>query len=186
LIENSAKNLFFRQHYTYSCLATYRHPLLYYIWFQISAKSLLNKLKPDLFLSHDGLIPLGAHCKKLPVICDINFYHYPKALPFAYRLFLTTTFQNTREKRIKLLRYLSFVKMIFDRYDVPQSKIDVVHLGADEHYMPIDEQTKERCGHNLLMQGVLYICRINTPRKNIIRLLQAFDIFKKSLKVITN
>jgi len=37
-----------------------RHPFLYYAWFQFSVKSILNKLKPDLFLSPDGILSLGA------------------------------------------------------------------------------------------------------------------------------
>ena len=62
-----------------------RHPFLYYYWMQFSVKPLLNKLKPDLFLSPDGLLALGAKCKQLPVIHDINFVHYPQDLPFFTR-----------------------------------------------------------------------------------------------------
>ena len=55
-----------------------RHPFLYYAWFQHSVKVLLNKMQPDLFLSPDGFLSLGAKCKQLPVIHDINFLHHPQ------------------------------------------------------------------------------------------------------------
>lgn len=54
-----------------------RHPILYYAWFHWSVKKLLNQLQPDLFLSPDGFLALGAQCKQLPVIHDINFLHNP-------------------------------------------------------------------------------------------------------------
>ena len=37
-------------------------------------------MKPDLFLSPDGFLSMGATCKQLPVIHDINFLHHPKDL----------------------------------------------------------------------------------------------------------
>src|SRR5258706_13058350 len=55
-----------------------RHPLLYYAWFQFSVKGILDKMKPDLFLSPDGFLSLGANCRQLPVIHDLNFLHYPR------------------------------------------------------------------------------------------------------------
>lgn len=45
-----------------------RHPFLYYAWFQWSVKQTLNRLKPDLFLSPDGFLSLGAKTRQLPVI----------------------------------------------------------------------------------------------------------------------
>ncbi|MFA7138685.1 MAG: hypothetical protein WC151_09215, partial [Bacteroidales bacterium] len=35
-----------------------RHPILYHIWFQYSIGYYLKKLKPDLFFSPDGYLPL--------------------------------------------------------------------------------------------------------------------------------
>ncbi len=161
-----------------------RHPVLYYIWFQISVKSLLNKLKPNLFLSHDGLIPLGAHCKKLSVICDINFYHYPKALPFAYSFFFNRYFPKYAQEADKIITISNFCKNdISTTYHVQPSKIDVLYPGADERYLPLDEQTKQkvRAQYTYGKEYFIFVGSIH-PRKNIIRLLQAFDLFKQLSK----
>ena len=37
-----------------------RHPFLYYAWFHISVKNLLNRMNPDLFLSPDGFFNIIA------------------------------------------------------------------------------------------------------------------------------
>src|SRR5436305_15134301 len=44
-----------------------RHPFLYYAWLQFSVKPLLAKLKPDVFLSPDGFLVLGARCPQVAV-----------------------------------------------------------------------------------------------------------------------
>lgn len=158
-----------------------RHPLLYYIWFQISVKLLLNKIKPDLFLSHDGLIPLGARCKQLAVICDINFYHYPKDLPFAYRVFFNRYFPKYAQKADKIITISHFCKQdIATTYHIQPSKIDVVYMGADERYLPLNDEAKQKV-RTQYTNGKEYFIFVGSvhPRKNIIRLLQAFDLFKQ-------
>ena len=37
-----------------------RHPFLYYAWFHLSVKNLLNRMNPDLFLSPDGFFNIIA------------------------------------------------------------------------------------------------------------------------------
>ena len=159
-----------------------RHPFLWYIWFQISVKSLLNKLKPDLFLSHDGFISLGAHCKQLSLIPDINFYHYPKDLPFAYRIFFNRYFPKYARAADKIVTISHFCKNdIAITYHMQPSEIDVVHIGADTNYTPLDEQSKQKIRRQYTgdKEYFIFVGSVH-PRKNIIRLLQAFDLFKQS------
>lgn len=64
-----------------------RHPLLTYYWFQRSLARALRTLQPDVFISPDGILVLGARTKQIGVIHDINFFHHPQDLPWAYRTF---------------------------------------------------------------------------------------------------
>ena len=75
-----------------------RHPVLFYIWFEMSVGNVLNKLKPDLFLSPDGYLSLRARCKSLPVIHDINFAHYPQDLPYSVRKYYNHFFPKFAKK----------------------------------------------------------------------------------------
>ncbi|MGB0882939.1 MAG: hypothetical protein ACPGSO_08285, partial [Vicingaceae bacterium] len=36
-----------------------KHPFLYRIWYQFSLKKLLSKIKPDIFVGTNGMIPLN-------------------------------------------------------------------------------------------------------------------------------
>ena len=58
-----------------------QHIFLLKIWNQFSLPRLIKKIKPDIFIGTDGAIPLNINCKKLAIIHDLNFEHYPHMLP---------------------------------------------------------------------------------------------------------
>ncbi|MFA5062251.1 MAG: glycosyltransferase family 1 protein [Patescibacteria group bacterium] len=158
-----------------------RHPLLSVIWFQIAILRILKKIKPDLFLSHDGIITLGAHYKQLSVICDINFFHYPKDLPFAYRTFFNYFFPRYASQATRVATLSNFCKKdIVDSYHINPDKVDVMCVGVDNTFIPLteEEQTAVRATHT---QGKKYFIFVGSlhHRKNIVRLMLAFDQFKE-------
>ncbi|MBP5206218.1 MAG: glycosyltransferase, partial [Bacteroidales bacterium] len=57
-----------------------RHPYLWYLFFEMGLPYQLRKIKPDLFLSPDGWIPLHLNpdIKVVDVIHDLNFEHHPE------------------------------------------------------------------------------------------------------------
>lgn len=158
-----------------------RHPILYYLWFQITIPRLLNKIKPDLFLSHDGLITLGARYKQLSVICDINFFHYPKDLPFAYRTFFNYFFPRYAAQATRVLTLSNFCKKdIVDSYKINPDKIDVMCVGVENTFAPLAEE-KQAAVRATYTQGKKYFIFVGSihPRKNIVGLLRAFEQFKQ-------
>src|SRR6056297_2157265 len=58
-----------------------RHPVLWYLWLEISVKRFLKKNKIDLFVSPDGFIPLKSSIPSVAVVHDINFHHRPGDVP---------------------------------------------------------------------------------------------------------
>jgi glycosyltransferase involved in cell wall biosynthesis len=157
-----------------------RHPILFYIWFELSVAGFLNKYKPDLFLSPDGYLSLRAKCKQLAVIHDINFEHYPKDLSFIVHKYLTHFFPKFAKKATRIATVSNFSKNdIAKTYQIDPQKIDVVYNGSNNLYTPINSalqaETKKKfaAGANyFLFVGSLH------PRKNIARLFKAFDLFK--------
>ncbi|MFI5149829.1 MAG: glycosyltransferase family 4 protein [Bacteroidia bacterium] len=157
-----------------------RHPLLFWIWFEFSIGRLLRDLKPDLFLSTDGYLPLGGKTKKLAVIHDLNFAHNPAGLPWAVRTYYNYFFPRFASKATRIATVSEFSKKDLTKtYAADPAKIDVVYNGADTAYKAIPEQEqkqiRERYTTNcpyFLFVGSLH------PRKNIARLLQAFSDFK--------
>jgi glycosyltransferase involved in cell wall biosynthesis len=159
-----------------------RHPFLYYLWFEFSVAGVLNKLKPDLFLSPDGYLSLRSDCRQLPVIHDINFEHYPGDIPFLEQKYYRRFFPRFAKKASRIATVSEFSKNDISRhYDIDPSKIDVVYNGCSNVFGPTTGETKKAtrekyaCGEEyFLFVGALH------PRKNISRLLEAFDRFRKT------
>ena len=159
-----------------------RHPFLYYAWFQFSVKAILNKMKPDLFLSPDGMLSLGATCKQLPVIHDINFHHFPKDLRFLTSKFYNHYFPLYAKEAARIATVSEYSKQdIVKHYAIDSSKIDVVYNGINESFKTLDSITKIATKQEFT-EGKEYFVFVGSlhPRKNINRLLQAFEKFKES------
>lgn len=157
-----------------------RHPFLYYAWLEFGVKNTLNSLKPDLFLSPDGFLSLGAKCKSLPVIHDINFLHNPKDVKPLTRKYYNHFFPKFAQKATRIATVSEYSKKdISDNYKISPDKIDVVYNGINSSFKPVSEiiktNTKQRFskGKNYF----LFVGSLN-PRKNISRLILAFDKFK--------
>jgi glycosyltransferase involved in cell wall biosynthesis len=158
-----------------------RHPFLFYYWMQFSVKPLLNEIKPDLFLSPDGFLALGAKCRQLPVIHDINFVHYPKDLPFWVRNYYNHFFPKFAKEAARIATVSEFSKKdIADNYKIDPANIDVVYNGISEHFAPVDEPTKTAV-KNKFTKGCDYFLFVGSisRRKNILRLIKAFHLFKQ-------
>lgn len=120
-----------------------RHPFLYYWWFQHSVKSLLNKMQPDLFLSPDGFLSLGAKCKQLPVIHDLNFLHNPKDVKWLTEKYYNHYFPKFAAEATRIATVSEFSKKdIISNYHVNPENIDVVYNGINPFFKPLNESEK--------------------------------------------
>lgn len=158
-----------------------RHPFLYYAWFQFSVKSLLNKMKPDLFLSPDGFVVLGAKCKQLAVIHDINFFHHKKDLKWLTGKYYNHYFPKFAANAARIATVSQYSKDDIARhYKIAPDKIDVVYNGIHSFFRPLsnDEKVTTR---KKFAEGKNYFVYVGSliPRKNIPNLVIAFSKFKK-------
>ncbi|MCC6370142.1 MAG: glycosyltransferase family 4 protein [Bacteroidia bacterium] len=158
-----------------------RHPFLYYAWFQVSVKSILNRMQPDLFLSPDGFLSLGAKCKQLPVIHDINFAHFPqdsKWLTGKYYNHYFPKFANVASRIATVSQYSK--QDIAKSYGIAEDKIDVVYNGINSFFKPL-VATQKQDTKNKYTKGQDYFVSVGSlhPRKNIPQLIRAFSAFKK-------
>ncbi|MCX6306632.1 MAG: glycosyltransferase family 1 protein [Bacteroidetes bacterium] len=159
-----------------------RHPVLYYTWFEMAIPKLLDRIKPDLFLSPDGFLSLKTPVKSLAVFHDLNFEHYPQDIPFWTRRFYRQYFPKYAAKAVRIATVSEFSKAdIVKQYKVPPEKIDVVYDGANDAYHPLSQEEK-RTIRKEYTEGLPYFVFIGSlhPRKNLVNLFRAFDLFKKS------
>ncbi|MBC7696258.1 MAG: glycosyltransferase family 4 protein [Burkholderiales bacterium] len=161
-----------------------RHPFLYYAWFHLSVKNLLNRMNPDLFLSPDGFLSPGAKCKQLPVIHDINFLHNPKDLKTLTSKYYNHFFPKYAKLATRIATVSEYSKMdISKNYQIEQNKIDVVYNGINEGFRSVSA-TEQQATREQFSSGKPFFLFVGSqsPRKNLNRLIAAFDKFKEESK----
>lgn len=161
-----------------------RHPILWYIWFEIALRKYVNRHKFDLFLSPEGWIPPRLNCKSLAVIHDLNFEHHPENIIWSHRKYLLHFFPKFAQRATRIATVSEYSKQdISNCYQIEKQRIDVVYNGANAIFQPALEKEiqefKQRC-----TLGCEYFIFIGTlhPRKNLENLFLAFDLFKKKNK----
>lgn len=161
-----------------------RHPLLYFIWFEFSVKRALKKINADLFLSPDGYLSLSSKVPGVAVFHDLNFEHYPEDLPRAERWYYRYFFPKYAHKAQRIATVSEFSKQdIVKQYNIDPNRIDVVFNGANEHYAPLSEAQKTSALQKFT-DGKPYFFFVGAlhPRKNLVNLFRAFDLFKTNDK----
>lgn len=154
-----------------------RHPLLYRLWFDWLLPWKLKALKADAFLSPDGFLPLRSSIPSLAVLHDLNFEHYPEDLPTAYSKYYRSYFPRFARHATRLATVSDFSRRdIAERYEVSTQRIDVVHNGVGRAYGPLSDERRQTARDSYAEGQEYFICVGSLhPRKNIARLLLAFD-----------
>jgi glycosyltransferase involved in cell wall biosynthesis len=158
-----------------------RHPFLWYLWFEIAVARALKKHEIDVFFSPDGYLSLRSDVPTLMTIHDIAFVHYPdiiSGLVSHYYRYFTPRFIA---KATHLTTVSQFVKDdIAQYYGLSGDKISVTYNACQDIYKPlsIDNQTLIK---NKFSGGKDYFFFVGAvhPRKNVHRLITAFDTFKQ-------
>lgn len=158
-----------------------RHPFLYVIYFEISVRRALRKIKPDVFISTDAYLSLHSKTPQIAVFHDINFEHFPQDFPRLALWHYKRFFPKFAHKAKKIITVSEFSKKdIIANYGVEPDKINVVYNGANEGFKPLPEEEKVNV-RNRYTAGCQYFMFVGSlhPRKNLARLFPAFDVFKE-------
>ena len=162
-----------------------RHPILWYLWFEISVYRYLKRNRIDLFVSPDGYISLRSKVQALVVMHDINFYHFPEGVPPLTRFYYNYYFPRFARKAARVVTVSSYSKEdIVRNFGVSPDKISVAYNGANDAFAPLTEEGVMEA-RNLFVQGKPYFVFVGalSPRKNVARLIRAFDIFLAASKL---
>lgn len=156
-----------------------RHPLLYHVWLEWMLPRVLRRERVDALISPDGFLSLSAptDLPQLAVIHDLNFEHHPGDLPWSYRTWYRSRFPRFARRADRIVTVSEFSKQdIVMRYGIGPERIDVVYNGVSKVFGPVDEQ-QARAARERLAGGHPYLVCVGSlhPRKNIARLLAAFD-----------
>jgi glycosyltransferase involved in cell wall biosynthesis len=161
-----------------------RHPFLWFVWFEIAVARYLKKINADIFVSTDGYCCLNTKTPTLMVMHDLAFEHYPEQVPFLARHYYRFFSPKYARKAKRLATVSEYTKQdIVKLYGISPDLIDVVYNGANDIYKPlkINEKEKIKAKYSDNQDYFLFIGAIH-PRKNLGKMLKAFDIFKEKTK----
>jgi glycosyltransferase involved in cell wall biosynthesis len=124
---------------------------------------------------------LKTNVRSLAVFHDLNFEHYPLDLPFTFRKYYRYYFPKFAEKAIRICTVSEYSKQdIIRQYGKSPDLIDVVYDGANESYVPLlpEQVTRVREQYTSGQPYFIFIGSLH-PRKNLVNLFKAFDLFRK-------
>jgi len=158
-----------------------RHPLLIVLWFEWSVYRFLKKEQPDIFFSPDGFVSLRSKIPTVSVTHDLAYLHQPehisKSALWFYRWFVPRYLAHSKQ----VISVSEATKSdILQNFPSLQKDIYVVYNSCSEEFKPLNTEQK----HLILQkysEGQPYFFYLGAlqPRKNIYRLVKAFDIFKQ-------
>lgn len=157
-----------------------RHPVLWWIFFELSVSMALKRHHIDLYVTPDGFMPLHPKVPTLSVIHDLNFEHAADNLRPSHQRYMTHFFPRYAHNATRIATVSTYSKEdIVSTYHIDSKNIDVVYDGAHERYRPHSEEEKAVVRRRFT-DGKPYLIFISTilKRKNLANLLLAFDRVK--------
>lgn len=159
-----------------------RHPVLFIWWFEWSVAEALKKYRADIFLSPDNFLSLRTKVKTALVTHDLAHAHFPGQLPFFQRKYYRFFAPRFNRKADRIVAVSEFTKNdIVAQYGISPQKISVSGNGCREIFQPLEASEKQAVREKFT-EGKPYFYYIGTvhPRKNVHRLIAAFDQFKSA------
>ncbi len=162
------------------------------LWTKIALPKALffSSEKPDVFLSPTHYLPqfCPTGVKKICTIFDLSFLRFPEMFSKKdlWQLKNGTSFSAKNADHIITISNSSR-KDILEQYGVPKEKISVIYPGYDKERFQVSGnrlqtegiRSKYKIGENF----IIYIGTIQ-PRKNLIRLIEAFARIEGELQLV--
>jgi glycosyltransferase involved in cell wall biosynthesis len=159
-----------------------RHAFLFIWFFEFAVARKLRQLKPDVFFSPDGYLSLRSKVPQVPVFHDLAFEHFPEDVKRLEAWHYRRYFPKYAAKAKQILTVSESTKAdIIAQYNVAPDKITVVNNACDASFRPSTageiKETRDRYA-----DGHRYFHCVGAiqPRKNLDRLIAAFDSFKEA------
>lgn len=157
-----------------------RHPLLFIAWFEWSVTRALKHYKADIFFSPDNFCSLRTEVPTLLVIHDLAYVHFPEQVSrgvLAYYRYFMPRFLQKANHIITVSEYTK--QDILANFNIPNHKISVACNGVRPTFQPLEDFKKQAIRDQYAdSKGYFFYVGAVHPRKNIPRLIAAFDQFK--------
>ncbi len=159
-----------------------RHPWLWKIWYEWSLPRAMKRDGIDVFYSGESFLSLRSKVPTLMVIHDLAFEAFPDHLPAVQQKYLQNNVPKFHKRADHIVAVSEFTKKhIIKNYNISPDKISVAGNAAPEGFEILTSQSKEQVRESYAggCRYLLYLGSLH-PRKNIKKLIEAFQIFKHS------
>jgi glycosyltransferase involved in cell wall biosynthesis len=157
-----------------------RLPVLIRWWLNHPVKKHLLRHHHDVFFSPDGFVPLNLEIPKVSVVHDVAFLRNPMHITPAIRRFYDKWMPQFIHETDHIITVSQFSKReLMAGYGLSDDKVTVVYNGVSPDFRPLSNE-KIADIRKLFFEGKPYFLYIGSihPRKNILTLIRAFEIFK--------
>ncbi|MBF0760942.1 glycosyltransferase family 4 protein [Dysgonomonas mossii] len=154
-----------------------------HLWEQISLPRYLKRIGSPLLISFTGCGPIN-YSNQIMTIHDVSHERYPEWFSKNYYRFYHYMMPRIGKKAHAVLTVSEFSKKeIVDTLGINAEKIHVVHSNVPFHNKPSKEEILSFTRNPEAERYILAVSSMD-PRKNFIRLVEAFDKIKdKSVKL---
>ncbi|MEM6379467.1 MAG: glycosyltransferase family 1 protein [Bacteroidota bacterium] len=161
-----------------------RRPLLWDLWFDWVLPAYFNFAKPDVFLSMDGYCSLRSKIPTVLVSHDLAYLHYPDQIPAWALRYYQRKIPLFLERADRILTVSEFGKTdMLEHFAISAEKIAVAPnaLRGEFKALNSDEKQAIKFAYADGQDYFFYLGAVH-PRKNVHRLILAFDQFKQETK----
>lgn len=155
-----------------------RHPILWSFWFDVMIPLYCKKHKIDVFFSPEMYVSLTMKIPQISVVHDINFVHNPELVPGWQGNYIRKRVGRYIQKSEKVFTVSLFCASdISKTLAVDPSKIDVCYNGVNHTFGKKNDKSPVNYPFFLVFGAI-------NPRKNIVNILKAFDVYKSQSKTL--
>lgn len=128
-------------------------------------------------------IPPFMPCPVITSIHDVSFKRHPEFFSRKDRFILDIGVRRTGRQAARIFAISEYTKAeICELYSIGEDRVDVVYPGADSQFRPCDRaESREIVNSKYGVDGPFILTLgVIQPRKNLSRLLEGFDICRRS------
>lgn len=153
------------------------------LWTHVRLSWEMVQEPPDLLFVPSHVLPLAHPAKCVVTVHDLGYHYYPEAHTLSQNVYLRWSTRYNARSAVRVLSDSQATRRdLVAFYGIPEEKIRVVYPGRDETLAPVTDRTlvDAACArHGVTSPYLLYVGTLH-PRKNLVRLVQAFASLLRS------
>ncbi len=160
-------------------------PIKRILWEQWVAPWVLRREHVDLLHALAFVSPLLSHLPTVVTVFDLSFLTFPQAFKLANRLYLRTMTPLSVRRAAQVIAISEYTRQdVIARLEVPAERVHRVYCGVDPAFAPLPQAdiAAFKAEKGLPERFVLFLGTIE-PRKNVVRLIEAFAAVSRHIQV---